>query len=543
MTDFKTPQYILWKMTSAHEINQYLKEDISRIDRNYRKSQGMKNMKVLFEQFQYINFNIGSEPMDHITCLNFILFNPLDDIPIHVRINSIKNYILPCLPPHVKGDEEKLGRMLFVDNAFSNFLRCLDSFEITPLEFTIPPKKTKNVKLYYKHAYVGLHKMPLIIEVEHGKIIPLNFSAVTIQQQIPLVYVLNVKNFRKVVIDVKSEYITNIDIVNDSEIDIFYKVENTKNVIILNPSGIVKKKKYISIFLLYSNLEPTTITDTIIIHPYFNHFQKQIELNKIHVDLKIESVLEDIYKNEYKKFNIFTNRYIVATSDKKIESNYSDSIPAYSYLYAKNKQFCVAPTSISILYAPTNCIIKRLILISNCASSKDLKFKISNRSILPLNILKITPDRGVIKQGERHFVLFTFFLNDMLLDLEGHIEIKFQFLDSSILLKNKEQTDETIIQNLDKQTTIVEEVYVDTRKETKQAEEQLAYELKKKKKKESAIESLTFSYAQKICDNIQRHQYTYENINNTILQKAIQRLYGIEPGTDKNKNGFIFKTK
>ncbi|KAI4838346.1 hypothetical protein MKS88_002823 [Plasmodium brasilianum] len=348
--NFKTPTSIYWNMISADKINEYLKDNISKVDIEYKKNQGMQNMKKLFNQFNYIEFNIGNNMLNEITRVNIVLYNPLDT-SLNVQINTIKSYILPILPPYVKNQEEK----------------------------------------DLNHHVWGL----------------------------------------------QNECIINVDLLNDSELDIFYEIEQNDNLIVLNPKGIIKRRKYISLFILISRLSPSIINETLIMKSYFKHLQKDIELNKIQIELKLNSTSNDIYKNAYKKINMFNNKYIMDSQNQNIKTSCSHFLPSYSYIYVQNKLFYISPSSISILYAPTNSLIERIVIIKNYSPLKSLKFKISNKNTLPGNILKIYPHKGIVERGEQTILRFSFILNDILLDIEGNIQIELKFIDDYSTTKSE----------------------------------------------------------------------------------------------------------
>ncbi|CRH00094.1 conserved Plasmodium protein, unknown function [Plasmodium relictum] len=532
INDFKTPTSIYWNMTSIDQINMYLKENISKIDRKYRESQGIENMKNLFSQFNYIEFNIGNNTLNEITTVNLILYNPLD-ISLDVHINTIKSYIIPILPPYSKNKEEQLAHILYVDNTFSNYMRCLDNCEINPMKFKIKGKSTKTITIVYKHKYIGFYNMPLIIDVKNGKIVPLNLSSFTFHPKIPPIYLMNIKDLNQKVLGLKNECVINVDMLNDSELDIYYDIDKNNNFIVLNPSGVIKKRKYVSIFLIVSNLTRYTINETLILNAHFKYLQKNIELNKIKMELKLSSILNDVYQDEHKKFNVFTNKYIYNIHDQYIKTFCSNFLPSYSYIHVKNKLFYISPSSISILYAPTNSIIERIIIIKNYSSLYDLKFKISNKNTLPGNILKISPNKGIVKIKEQQILRFTFILNDILLDIEGNIQIELRFIDEDFSKDENEEMNRKIDNFAE---TKIEEIYEDTREEKIESLENKLLLVSKIKRKK-ILDDITFSYAQKIFDNIQKFKYTYDNINSNMLQKAIRRLYGAKnDDMDKKEN-------
>ncbi|GAW80994.1 hypothetical protein, conserved [Plasmodium gonderi] len=533
INDFKTPQSIYWNMTSVDKINMYLKENISEIDMEYKKSQGMENMKKLFNQFNYIPFNIGNNTLNEITQVNLVLYNPLN-VPLKVQINSIKSYILPILPPYVKNEEEQLAHLLYVDNTFRSFMRCLDCCEIRPTNFEIIEKGTKTITLYYKHKYIGLHNMPLIIDVENGKVVPLSLCSLTFHPQVPPIYLMNIKDLNEHVLGLKNECIINIDILNDSELDIYYDIEQNKNLVVLNPKGVIKRRKYISLFILISRLSPSIIIETLIMKPYFKHLHKDIELNRVPIELKLKTTADNIYKDAYKKINVFNNKCINDIHGQSIKTFCSNFVPPYSYIHVKNKLFYITPSSINILYAPTNSIVERVVIIKNYSLSKNLKFKISSKNTLPGNLLKITPNKGIVKKEEHIVLRFTFILSDILLDIEGNIQIELKYVENDVSLKVEPQENSCIVD--DPSETKIEEVYEDTRDERRGNEGAKVLQISKMKKKKK-FDDITFSYAQKIFENIQMFKYSYENINNSMLQKAVRRLYGIhneEPSKEEN---------
>ncbi|KOB87127.1 hypothetical protein PFDG_03066 [Plasmodium falciparum Dd2] len=122
---------------------------------------------------------------------------------------------------------------------------------------------------------------------------------------------------------------------------------------VLNPKGIIKRKKYLSVFILLSKLSPSIINDTMIMNSYFKHLQKNIELKKIEIELTLNTTLDNIYKDQYKKINLFNNKCINDIPDQNIKTFCSNFIPPYSYIYVQNKLFYISPSSINILYAPT----------------------------------------------------------------------------------------------------------------------------------------------------------------------------------------------
>ncbi|ANQ08400.1 Uncharacterized protein PCOAH_00025520 [Plasmodium coatneyi] len=521
INDFKTPQSIYWNMTSADRINSYLKEDISTLDTEYKKSQGMENMKKLFNQFDYIPFNIGNNTFNEVTRVNLVLFNPLN-VPLKVHINSIKSYVLPVLPPYVKNEEEQLAHLLYVDNTYRNFMRCLDCCEITPTNFEIKEKGTKTITLFYKHKYIGLHNMPLIIDVENGKVLPLNLTSLTFPPQVPPIYLMNVKDLNEHVLGLKNECIINIDLLNDSELDIHYAVERCSHLVVLNPKGVIKRRKYISLFILVSRLSPTIISETLILRPHFRHLNRDIELDKVMIELTLNSTSDNVYKDAHKTINVFNNKCIGDLPGQGIKTFCSNFVPAYSYIHAQNKLFYVSPSSINILYAPTNSIVERIVIIKNYSSSRDLKFKIPNKNTLPGNVLKITPNKGVIKR-EGHIILrFTFILSDILLDIEGNIQIEFKYLQDQVPSQGKNEEDGFSIGDVSEEK--IEEVYEDTRNKQGRIEESNPLQISKAKKA-TKFDDLTFSHAQKIFENIQLFKYTYDNVNSSMLQKAVRRLY------------------
>ncbi|SBS85508.1 conserved Plasmodium protein, unknown function [Plasmodium malariae] len=410
--NFKTPTSIYWNMISADKINEYLKDNISKVDIEYKKNQGMQNMKKLFNQFNYIEFNIGNNMLNEITRVNIVLYNPLDT-SLNVQINTIKSYILPILPPYVKNQEEKLAHILYVDSTFCNFMRCLDSCEINPTKFKINKKGTKIITLLYKNKYIGFHNMPLIIDVENGKVVPLNLCSLTFHPKVPPIYLMNIKDLNHHVWGLQNECIINVDLLNDSELDIFYEIEQNDNLIVLNPKGIIKRRKYISLFILISRLSPSIINETLIMKSYFKHLQKDIELNKIQIELKLNSTSNDIYKNAYKKINMFNNKYIMDSQNQNIKTSCSHFLPSYSSL------------------------IERIVIIKNYSPLKSLKFKISNKNTLPGNILKIYPHKGIVERGEQTILRFSFILNDILLDIEGNIQIELKFIDDYSTTKSE----------------------------------------------------------------------------------------------------------
>ncbi|CRG96274.1 conserved Plasmodium protein, unknown function [Plasmodium gallinaceum] len=532
INDFKTPTSLYWNMTSIDQINMYLKENITKIDRNYRKSQGMRNMKKLFNEFNYIEFNIGNNILNEITFINLILYNPLD-ITLHVHINTIKSYILPILPPYAKNQEEQLAHILFVDNTFSNYMRCLDSCEINPAKFKIKEKSTKTITILYKHKYIGFHNMPLIIDVKNGKIVPLNFISFTFHPKIPSICLMNIKDLTQKVLGLKNECIVNIDLLNDSTLDIYYDIEKNNNFIVLNPKGVIKKSRYVSIFIILSNLTQSTIEDTLIMNAHFKYLQKNIELSKIKMELKLNSILDDIYKNEHKKFNIYTNKYIYNIHNQNIKTFCSNFLPSYSYIHVKNKLFYISPSSINISCAPTNSIIERIIVIKNYSSLNDLKFKISNKNTLPENVLRISPNKGVVKKKEQQILRCTFILNDILLDIEGNIQIELKFINEDFSEDENEEMSHKINNS---PNTIIEEIYEDTREEKVKSVDNKILPASKIRR-EKRFDDITFTHAQKIFDNIQMFKYTYDNINSSMLQKAIRRLYGVKnDDIDKKEN-------
>ncbi|EUD65417.1 hypothetical protein C922_04157 [Plasmodium inui San Antonio 1] len=524
INDFKTPQSIYWNMTYADRINSYLKEDISSLDTEYRKSQGMENMKKLFNQFDYIPFNIGNNTLNEVTRVNLVLFNPLN-VPLKVHINSIKSYILPVLPPYVKNEEEELAHLLYVDNTFRNFMRCLDCCEITPTDFEIKDKCTKTVTLFYKHKYIGLHNMPVIIDVENGKALPLNLSSLTFPPQVPPIYLMNVKDLNEHVLGLKNECIINIDLLNDSELDIHYAVERCNHLVVLNPKGVIKRRKYISLFILVSRLSPTIISETLILRPHFRHLNRDIELDNVTIDLTLNSTSDNVYKDAHKTINVFNNKCICDLPGQGIKTFCSNFLPAYSYIYAHNKLFYVSPSSINILYAPTNSIVERIVIIKNYSSSRNLKFKIPNKNTLPGNVLKITPNKGVVKREEHIILRFTFILSDILLDIEGNIQIELKYVQDQVPSEGKNEEDTCSIGSVSE--TKIEEVYEDTRDKQGQTEEPNPLQISKRKKT-TKFDDLTFSHAQKIFENIQLFKYAYDNVNRSMLQKAVRRLYGVK---------------
>ncbi|EAA22785.1 hypothetical protein [Plasmodium yoelii yoelii] len=155
-------------------------------------------------------------------------------------------------------------------------MRCLDSLKINPMQFTIKEKGTQTINLLYKHKYIGFHNMPLIIEVENGKTVPLNLCSLTYHPHIPPIYFMNFKDLKECTFPLNNECITNVDLFNDSELDIFYDIEPTKNFTVLNPKGVIKRKKYISLFILTSQLSPSIIKENLIIKSHFKHLQKEI---------------------------------------------------------------------------------------------------------------------------------------------------------------------------------------------------------------------------------------------------------------------------
>ncbi|KJP87665.1 hypothetical protein AK88_02693 [Plasmodium fragile] len=524
ITDFKTPQSIYWNMISADRINSY--EDMSTLDTEYKKSQGMENMKKLFNQFDYIPFNIGNSMLNEVTRVNLVLFNPLN-VPLKVHINSIKSYILPVLPPYVKNEEDQLARLLYVDNTYRNFMRCLDCCEITPTNFEIKEKSTKTVTLFYKHKYIGLHNMPLIIDVENGKVLPLNLSSLTFPPQVPPIYLMNVKDLNEHVLGLKNECIINIDLLNDSELDIHYAVDRCNHLVVLNPKGVIKRRKYISLFILVSRLSPTIINETLTLRPHFRHLNRDIELENVMIELTLNSTSDNVYKDAHKTINVFNNKCIGDLPGQGIKTFCSNFVPAYSYIHAQNKLFYVSPSSINILYAPTNSIVERIVIIKNYSSSRNLKFKIPKKNTLPGNVLKITPNKGVVKK-EGHIILrLTFILSDILLDIEGNIQIEFKYVQDQVPSQGKNEEDRCSIGAVSE--TKIEEVYEDTRDKHGGTEEPNPLHISKPKK-ETKFDDLTFSHAQKIFENIQHFKYAYDNVNSSMLQKAVRRLYGVKNG-------------
>ncbi|CAA9988251.1 conserved Plasmodium protein, unknown function [Plasmodium knowlesi strain H] len=533
INDFKTPQSIYWNMTSADRINSYLKEDISTLDTEYKKSQGMENMKKLFNQFDYIPFNIGNNTLNEVTRVNMVLFNPLN-VPLKIHINSIKSYVLPVLPPYVKNEEEQLAHLLYVDNAYRNFMRCLDCCKITPTNFEIKEKGTKTITLFYKHKYIGLHNMPLIIDVENGKVLALNLTSLTFSPRVPPIYLMNVKDLNEHVLGLKNECIINIDLLNDSELDIHYAVERCSHLVVLNPKGVIKRRKYISLFVLVSRLSPTIINETLILKPHFRHLNRDIELDKVTIELTLNSTSDNVYKDAHKTINVFNNKCIGDFPGQGIKTFCSNFVPAYSYIYAQNKLFYVSPSSINILYAPTNSIVERIVIIKNYSSSRNLKFKIPSKNTLPGNVLKITPNKGVVKR-EGHIILrLTFILSDILLDIEGNIQIEFKYVEDQLISQGKNEEDRCNIGDVSEEK--IEEVYEDTRDKQGRTKEPKTLQISKAKKA-TKFDDLTFSHAQKIFENIQMFKYAYDNVNTNMLQKAVRRLYGVkngEPSKEEN---------
>ncbi|VUZ95894.1 conserved Plasmodium protein, unknown function [Plasmodium vivax] len=526
VNDFKTPQSIYWNMTSADRINSYLKEDISTIDAEYKKSQGMENMKKLFNQFDYIPFNIGNNTLNEVTRVHLVLFNPLN-VPLRVHISSIKSYVLPVLPPYVKNEEDKLAHLLYVDNTFRNFMRCLDCCEITPTELEIKEKGTKTVTLFYKHKYVGLHNMPLIIGVENGKVLPLNLSSLTFPPQVPPIYLMNVKDLNEHVLGLKNECIINVDLLNDSELDIHYAVERCSHLVVLNPKGVIKRRKYISLFILVSRLSPAIISETLILRPHFRHLNRDIELDKVAIELTLNSTADNVYRDAHKTINVFNNRCIGDLPERSIKTFCSNFLPAYSYIYAQNKLFYVSPSSINILYAPTNSIVERIVIIKNYSSFRNLKFKIPKKNTLPGNILKITPNKGIVKREGQTILRLTFILSDILLDIEGNIQIELKYVQDQVPAQGENEEDRCSIGAASE--TMIEEVYEDTRDNQGRTEAANPLQISKAKKA-TKFDDLTFSHAQKIFENIQLFKYAYDNVNSSMLQKAVRRLYGVKSG-------------
>ncbi|VWU48265.1 conserved protein, unknown function [Hepatocystis sp. ex Piliocolobus tephrosceles] len=523
INDFKTPTSIYWNMTSIDKINACLKDHLSKTELDYKKEQSVENLQNLFNRFNYIEFNIGNNILNEQTYVNLLLYNPLD-ISLNIQINTIKYYIFPILPPYIKNEEEKMAQFLYVDNTFRHYMRCLDSFDIYPKKFEIKKKTAKTITLIYKHKYVGFHNMPLIVEVENGKIVPLNVCSLTLYPNMPPINWMNTKNFNQHILTLKNECIINVDLLNDSELDIFYEMQHNENFTILNPKGIIKRRKYISLFILISRLSPSIMKENLILNSYFKHLQKDIMLNKIQLEVNINSTPFNIYQNMYKKINIFNNKFYNHMDEQNINTFCSNFIPPYPYIYAKNKLFFITPSSINILYVPTNTIIERIVIIKNYSYLKDLKFKISNKNTLPGNVLKIYPQNGIVKKREHVLLTFTFILTDILLDIEGNIQIELKFIEN-------DYTTTSTLENIQKNTDDlyeeeIEEVYEDTREEGVGAN---VLSTQKKKKK---IDDLTFSHAQKIFDNIQTFKYTYDNISRSTLQKAIRRLYGIPNDDD-----------
>ncbi|SCM22087.1 conserved Plasmodium protein, unknown function [Plasmodium chabaudi chabaudi] len=525
ISDLKTPTSVFWNMASIDKINTHLKDPVSQIEMEYRKDPKIENMKKLFNHFNYIQFNIGNNLLDEITSVDLILYNPLD-IPLNIQINTIKHYILPILPPYVKGQEDQLGKILYIDNMFRNSMRCLDSLKINPIQFTIKEKGIQTINLLYKHKYIGFHNMPLIIEVENGKIVPLNLCSLTYHPHIPPIYFMNFKDLKECTFPLNNECITNVDLFNDSELDIFYDIEPPKNFTVLNPKGVIKRKKSTSLFILISELSPSIIKENLIIKSHFKHLQKEIEMDKIQMELKINNTSQNIYKYEYKNINIFNNKCINNIADQNIKTFCSNFIPPYSYIYKKNNLFYVAPSSITILCAPQKSLIERIVIIKNYSYTEDLKFKIINKNTFPRGILKIHPQKGYIKKRETIIVRFTFILGDVLLDIEGNIQIELKYIESCPTVNNENSSIKPIID--DAVETEIEEVYEDTREtlKSKNVDDKICSVSKRNKHKK--FDDITFSYAQKIIENIQTLKHAYDNINSSMLQNAIRALYGVD---------------
>lgn len=77
------------------------------------------------------------------------------------------------------------------------------------------------------------------------------------------------------------------------------------------------------------------------------------ELDKVTIELTLNSTSDNVYKDAHKTINVFNNKCIGDFPGQGIKTFCSNFVPAYSYIYAQNKLFYVSPSSINILYAPT----------------------------------------------------------------------------------------------------------------------------------------------------------------------------------------------
>uniref|UniRef100_A0A8C4T5I7 Cilia- and flagella-associated protein 65 n=1 Tax=Erpetoichthys calabaricus TaxID=27687 RepID=A0A8C4T5I7_ERPCA len=252
----------LWKLFSLDTLNSYLQRDPTPSELIYRvpTRHSIRRCPSVFTP-TVLNFNFGAAPLGSEPSSVLLMFENKETIPVKwtFLFPADQQIELEYWAETGEFDPAELNAMSIQENKL---------FTVSPKSGFLFPGQQKSMQLSYRHDFLGISRLPVLLKLSHGREILLNFIGVTIEKDRHYVYFTSNKHtFAPVAIGSFSPPKQIYELFNGGAAPVNYYIdleplrvmeeENFNHPIFkcLNPSGQIPPGRAVHIEWIFSPLE------------------------------------------------------------------------------------------------------------------------------------------------------------------------------------------------------------------------------------------------------------------------------------------------
>ncbi|XP_053327812.1 cilia- and flagella-associated protein 65 [Spea bombifrons] len=377
----------LWRLFSLERINTYLKRDPTPAELIYRVPTRHSvrrcppiNTPVL------LDFNFGAAPVGSEPFVTFLLLENRGVVPVNWEFlfPADQQIELEFWAETFEFEQSEIHQMRIQDNKL---------FAASPKSGTVNPGQQHTVQLSYRHDFVGIDRLPVLLKLSHGREILLNFIGVTVEKDQRYVHFTSTKHqFTPVAIGSSGPPKQIYELYNGGAVAVIYEIqqeplkaiqeENYHHPVFqcLNPRGEILPGATAFVEWIFSPLEAKTYSVTVPVHI-----------------LGGDSVLVTFEGIGYDRD---------ALGDSAVFENFSP-LPATPRLTAPGQQVLLSLQSVTFGDIPVFSKSSRLLFLNNTSRREAAFFTWCAGSPHVNEALHVSPASGVLRPGESTNVIVT----------------------------------------------------------------------------------------------------------------------------------------
>ncbi|XP_051787174.1 cilia- and flagella-associated protein 65 isoform X2 [Erpetoichthys calabaricus] len=381
----------LWKLFSLDTLNSYLQRDPTPSELIYRvpTRHSIRRCPSVFTP-TVLNFNFGAAPLGSEPSSVLLMFENKETIPVKwtFLFPADQQIELEYWAETGEFDPAELNAMSIQENKL---------FTVSPKSGFLFPGQQKSMQLSYRHDFLGISRLPVLLKLSHGREILLNFIGVTIEKDRHYVYFTSNKHtFAPVAIGSFSPPKQIYELFNGGAAPVNYYIdleplrvmeeENFNHPIFkcLNPSGQIPPGRAVHIEWIFSPLEA-----------------KMYEVDvPVHI-IGGESALISFCGVGY-------NRKLLGESAPDRTTSALFSVPPVQKVPLPDQVVFLSEEQVSIGDIPVYSKTTRIFFLYNTSEKEKMHFTWHNTSEMS-KAVSIMPSSGELAPGESCLCILTLF--------------------------------------------------------------------------------------------------------------------------------------